>query len=124
MNSLPLSSAVALGDVLFIGGTTPADPQGNISPDWQVAEQTERVLLNLERVLQYYGRHLFDILFIQVYLSDLSYYQCFNEIYERIMSSPYPARKVTLMQFSNPNLKVELTGFANCSDKQPVFMPQ
>ena len=48
----PYSQAIRIGDFVFTSGQIPIDPQTGAFVEGGIAEQTERVLLNLSEVLK------------------------------------------------------------------------
>jgi len=77
----PYSHAVRAGDFLFVTGQMPNDPRtGQIVPGG-VAEQTHRVLQNLQIVLAGAGTTLDRVVFARVYLVNFADYAAMNAVY-------------------------------------------
>ena len=60
------------------------------TPD--IANQTERALLNLENILQKAGFSLSDVVKTTVYLTDMGDFEAMNRIYELRFDAPRPVR--------------------------------
>ena len=112
LKGLPLSSCVAAGDYLFIGGVTPADENNNINQEWGVTEQTERIFSKMVKILSEFNTDLSHIVFVQIYLRDINAAGEVNDIYQKIMPAPYPARKMFATEFLQKSMLVEFTGIA------------
>jgi 2-iminobutanoate/2-iminopropanoate deaminase len=77
----PDSHAVRAGDFLFVTGQMPNDPRtGRIVPGG-VAEQTHRVMQNLQTVLAGAGTSLDRVVFARVYLVNFADYAVMNGVY-------------------------------------------
>lgn len=87
----PYSQAVCAGDLVYISGQRPSDPATGVIPE-TFAEQANMVLGNLMRLLSAAGSSPAFTVKVNVYLSDLSYFDEFNTIYQRYFAPPYPAR--------------------------------
>lgn len=87
---LPFSSAVLVGDTLYIAGTTGVDP-ANKTP--LTAEQEARLVMNqVKQVVQQAGMSMDDIVSMQVFCTDLANYDTFNRVYASYFHGDYPAR--------------------------------
>ena len=87
----PFSAAVMAGDTLYVAGTTDTDPTTGKSPD-DPKEGARRVLDNVKRTVERAGLTMNDLVWVQVFTSDLSYYAAFNEVYRSYFTGPMPAR--------------------------------
>jgi 2-iminobutanoate/2-iminopropanoate deaminase len=85
------SAAIRAGDLLFVSGQVPKDPEtGQVDGD--VAQQTRQVLENLSAVLATAGATLADVVAVTVYLADIADWAHFNDVYAEIFHAPYPTR--------------------------------
>lgn len=82
----PFSAAVLAGDTLYVSGTTDggaADPKAG----------ARLVLDNIKAAVEKAGLTMDDLVWVQVFASDLSYYATFNEVYRTYFKGPdLPAR--------------------------------
>lgn len=77
--------------LVFTAGQVALDPAtGELTGG--VAQQTERVLRNLEAVLAGAGVTLADVVKTTVYLADMSDFQEMNQVYARFFPGSPPAR--------------------------------
>lgn len=87
----PYSHAVVAKGFVYVSGQGPADPATGRVPDG-FAAQIEQTLRNVETILKGAGASLHDVVKIGVYLSDLTRFAEFNEVYKRFFPDSPPAR--------------------------------
>lgn len=88
----PYSQAIKANGMVFVSGQIPIDPQTGQFVEGGVAEQTERVLLNLQAVLESAGSSLAQVVKTTVFLADMNDFAAMNEVYGRFFTSEPPAR--------------------------------
>jgi 2-iminobutanoate/2-iminopropanoate deaminase len=88
----PYSQAVTCGDLVFTAGQIALDPATMQIVDGGIAEQTERVLANLEAVLRAAGTDLGRVVKTTVFLQRMSDFAAMNEVYARRFGEHRPAR--------------------------------
>ena len=88
----PYSQAVQWGDVVFISGQIPLDPENGQLNNATFEDETNQVLDNLEAICQEAGSTLDNILKLTIYLTDLSKFDKVNSIMASRFSEPFPAR--------------------------------
>jgi 2-iminobutanoate/2-iminopropanoate deaminase len=89
----PYSQAVIAGNMIFVSGQIPMDPQtGNLIEDKDIKAQTRRVLLNLQGILEGAGVSLGNVVRTTVYLKDMSAFADFNSVYSEFFNVDPPAR--------------------------------
>lgn len=90
----PYSQAVRAGGFVFASGQIPLDPStGEMAGD-DFAVQARRALENLKQILAAAGCGLEKVVAVDVFLTDLSRFSAFNEIYAEFFSGNKPARAV------------------------------
>jgi 2-iminobutanoate/2-iminopropanoate deaminase len=77
---------------LYTAGQIPLDPASGKIVEGGIVEQTERVMQNLEEVLQASGASWADVVKTTVYLHDLAHFPTVNEVYGRWLNGSRPAR--------------------------------
>ncbi len=87
----PYSQAVVLENLVFTSGQIPLDPETGALVGDNVAEQTHRVCKNLEAVLTASGASLKSAIKTTCFLSDMSDFSAFNEVYAQYFTEK-PAR--------------------------------
>ncbi|MGH7562755.1 MAG: RidA family protein [Gemmatimonadales bacterium] len=88
----PYSQATVFGDLVFTAGQIALDPASMEIVDGGIAEQTERVLSNLEAVLTAAGSGFSGVLKTTVFLRDMADFAAMNEVYARRLGGHRPAR--------------------------------
>lgn len=88
----PFAHATAAGQTLYVTGQMPTDLEGRLVAGG-IAAQTERVLVNLARVLELVGGdRMRDVVAVRAFLRDWGDYARFNEVYERWFPERLPSR--------------------------------
>ena len=88
----PYSQAVMANGFLFSAGQIALDPATGQMVDGGVTGQTERVMENLQAVLESAGLSWTDVVKTTVYLHDMADFPKVNEIYGRWIGDARPAR--------------------------------
>ena len=88
----PYSQAVQWGDVVFISGQIPLNPENGQLNNTTFEDETNQVLDNLEAICQEAGGSLNNILKLTIYLTNLSKFDVVNSIMAARFSEPFPAR--------------------------------
>ena len=88
----PYSQAIRANGFIFLSGQTPIDPATQQLISGSIAEQTERVLRNLEAVLKQAGSSMSKVVRCGVFLKDMNDFAAMNEVYGSYFASPAPAR--------------------------------
>ncbi|MEM0268864.1 MAG: RidA family protein [Candidatus Korarchaeum sp.] len=88
----PYSQAVIAGDLVFLAGQIPIDPDTGEVVSGGIREQTRRVLENIKAVLEKAGCSFKDVVSVTVFLKDISHFNEFNEVYSEYFGDVRPAR--------------------------------
>ena len=88
----PYSQAIKAAGMVFISGQVAIDPATGNVISGGIAEQTERVLKNLEAILRAAGTGLEKVVKTNVYLKNMSEFAAMNEVYGKFWKSAPPAR--------------------------------
>ena len=89
---VPATPVVRAGDLLFVCGLPPFDPETGEVKRQPIERQITIVLDQLKRCLEAAGSSLSQVVKCNVYCTDDSYFGIFNEIYARYFPAPPPAR--------------------------------
>lgn len=100
------SPGIVTGNLVFVSGQGPLDPQTGQIVEGTVAEQTQLTLQNVERILKEAGCTLNDCVKTTVHLSDIADFGEFNKAYGQCFAKPYPTR--TTVQSGLNGIKVEI----------------
>ncbi len=105
---VPLSSAVKLGNLIFVSGTTP------FTTDYQVAKgdfrtQMRQIMENMKAVLEAAGSSLDKVVKVNVILTQISDFEAMNEIYRTYFKEGnYPARTTIEARLAGKDFLVEI----------------
>ena len=87
---LPFSSAVRIGDMLYLSGQMGFHDDGTLPEG--VEAQARRVLDNVGAVLEAAGLSLADVFHCTVMLADMTDWPAFNRVYLDYFTEPLPTR--------------------------------
>ena len=104
----PYSQAVTYGDLIYTAGQIALDPATTQIVEGGITEQTERVLSNLEAVLEAAGSSLSRVLKTTVFLQSMADFTAMNEVYARRFGSHRPARSTVAAAGLPRNVLVEI----------------
>ena len=107
----PYSQAIEAGDLVFCAGQIGTDPATGQLVEGLEA-QTERVLRNLDAVLDAAGCTLADVVKTTCFLADIEDFAAFNAVYATFMSDPPPARSTFQVAALPKGARVEVEAIA------------
>ena len=87
----PYSHAVVSGGFVFVSGQGPVDPETGAMPD-AFEDQVRQTLKNLQTILEAAGSSLDDVVKVNAYVTDLTRFAQFNEVYAEFFRHDPPAR--------------------------------
>jgi len=86
----PFSGAVQVGRTLYLSGDIGVDEAGKVPA---TAEAEAQLLLeNVQRTLKSAGYTMDDLVYVQVFCSDVTHYDAFNKVYRTFFQKEFPAR--------------------------------
>ena len=90
----PYSQAIAAkGELIFVAGQIPLSQTGEVIGVGDITAQTERVMTNIEAILQAAGADWHNVVKTTVFLSDLENFAALNRVYSQYFDeSTAPAR--------------------------------
>jgi len=89
--TLPFSDGVLVGDTLFLSGRIGIDPR-TMQAAADVSEEIRLMLDGVRTTLEAAGMTMDDLVYVQVYCTDLSLYDKFNAAYRKYFGKDLPAR--------------------------------
>lgn len=87
----PFSNAILAGDTLYIAGNIGLDPKTGKAPE-KIEDEIKFLFDGYKATLSAGGMTMDDLVYVQVYCTDLSYYDKFNAAYKTQFSKDFPAR--------------------------------
>lgn len=87
----PYSQAVACGNMVYLSGQLGSDPATGIIPE-DFAAQARQALSNLKAIVEAAGSSLERVVSVDVYLTEMTNFGAFNEVYAEFFPRHRPAR--------------------------------
>ena len=108
----PYSPAVICGEMIFVSGQVPIDPQSGkiVSDDFR--EQAEQIFANLKSVLERSGSSLDKIVKTTAFLTSMDDFGVLNEVYKKHFLKDRPARSCVEVCALPFGAKVEIEAIA------------
>jgi 2-iminobutanoate/2-iminopropanoate deaminase len=104
----PYSQAIVAGNLVFTSGQIPLDPKTQQMVEGDVRAQAERVMKNLEGVLEAAGCSFAQVVKTTIFLADLNDFAAVNEIYGKRFSGAPPARSTVQVAALPKGARVEI----------------
>ena len=103
----PYSQGLDLGNMVFVSGQIPVNPETGIIPE-DVEAQAHQSLTNLKNVLAAAGLGMENVVKTVVFLADLGDFAVVNRIYESYFKAPFPARSCVQVAAIPKGCKLEI----------------
>ncbi len=103
----PYSQAVLVDDTLYVSGNIPVNPATGDVADG-IVNQSKQAFENMKAVLNEAGMGFENVVKTTAFLTDLSNFATFNEIYASYFVAPYPARSCVEVGKLPKNVLVEV----------------
>lgn len=88
----PYSQAIEIDNTLYLAGQIGLDPASGKLVDGGIEKQTDRVMKNLQAVLDAAGYTFDNVVQTQVFVADLNDYKAMNDVYAKYFSDAPPSR--------------------------------
>lgn len=108
----PYSQAVDLGDFVFVSGQIPLDPASQQLVAGDIKAQTDRVLRNLQGILEAAGLTTANVVRTTVFLTDLGEFPQMNEVYATFFPKDPPARSTVQVSALPKGVRIEIDAIA------------
>jgi 2-iminobutanoate/2-iminopropanoate deaminase len=108
----PYSQAVWCGDLLFVSGQIPLDPESGVVSGTTIEEQARRAVANLLAILSSQGLGAGSLVKTTVFLTDMAHFPAFNRVYEGALGGIRPARSVVAVSGLPKNVLIEIEAVA------------
>ena len=109
------SQAIVHGDVVYVSGQLPIDPQTGEKRAGSIEEQTEQALRNLAEILSAANSDLTQVVKTTVYISDIDLWDRVNAVYSRFFGEHRPARAIVPTRELHFGFKIEIEAIAAVS---------
>jgi 2-iminobutanoate/2-iminopropanoate deaminase len=91
MKALPFSDGVLVGNTLYIAGHIGLDPKTG-TPPAGAEEEARMVMDGIKQTVELAGFTMDDVVSVQIFCTDLKFYDTFNSVYKTYFHGDYPAR--------------------------------
>jgi 2-iminobutanoate/2-iminopropanoate deaminase len=91
MKALPFSDGVLVGNTLYIAGHIGLDAKTGMPPA-SAEDEARLVMEGIKQTVELAGLTMDDVVSIQVFCTDLKFYDTFNGVYKTYFHGDYPAR--------------------------------
>ncbi len=108
----PYSLAAGAGNLLFVSGQIPLNPESGELVKGSVGEQARRCLQNLKIVLEGSGSSIEDVVKVGIFITDMGKFGELNEVYSEFFTANYPARAVVQVAGLPKGVDVEMEAVA------------
>jgi enamine deaminase RidA (YjgF/YER057c/UK114 family) len=110
------------GDYVYISAQGPHRPDGSISSDFSA--QLRQSLENVRRVVEAAGLTMDHVVYLQVYLEDVTHYRELNEVFASYFPHDPPARAVLgVARVPESPLQITAVAVRNVVDKRAISLP-
>ncbi len=89
-DALPFSGAVRVGDTLYLSGDIGLDENLKVPTD--VTAEVTLLMESIKKRLAEAGMTFDDLVYVQVFCSDVAHYDAFNAVYRTYFEREFPAR--------------------------------
>ncbi len=100
------SHAVIANGAVYVSGQVPRDPVTGTVPA-SFADQVRLAVRNVERILRGVGLELSDVVKVNAYLTDVSRFKEYNEVYREFFPNDPPARTTIGCQLVGVEVEVD-----------------
>ncbi|HEY6183135.1 MAG TPA: Rid family hydrolase [Terriglobales bacterium] len=108
---LPFSEGMLVGNTLYIAGHIGLDAKTDMPPA-SAEEEAKLVMDGIKQTVESAGLSMDDVVSMQVFCTDLKYYETFNTVYKTYFHGDYPARAFIGTDKLLRNGKFEVMGIA------------
>src|SRR5438067_4298606 len=109
----PYNHAVRIGDLLFCAGQIPLDPASGNLVSGDIKAQTQRVLENVQAILEDQKLGFANVVKSTVFLTNLADFAGMNEIYAKFFTGDFPARSTVQVAALPKGASVEIEVIAH-----------
>jgi len=114
---LPFSAAVVVGNTIYLAGQIGLDGKTNKPPE-KVEDEARLALEEIKKALAASGATMDDLVYVQVFCSDVAHYSAFNAVYRTYFKDKFPARAFVGSGKLLFNARFEVQGIAVKAGKQ------
>tara|TARA_B100000780_G_scaffold132904_1_gene93200 strand:- start:6466 stop:6846 length:381 start_codon:yes stop_codon:yes gene_type:complete len=106
------SQAVKAGELVFVSGCIPVNPETGVLEESNIEEATAQCLENVKQILQGAELGLGNIVKTSIFMIHTEDYAGMDATYARIVPQPYPAREAVFVTALPKNARIEISVIA------------
>ena len=110
----PYSSALKIGNLVFVSGQLPIDPVNGEIVEGEIEVQVKRSLENLKAVLESYSIGMENVVKTTIFLKDMNNFSRINKIYGEYFTGQFPARSCVEVSRLPKDADIEIEAIAFC----------
>ena len=108
----PYSQAVSSGNMLFVSGQIPLDPQTGDLITGNIEEETHRVMRNIQAILEAGGTDFSQVVKCSIFVKDLNDFSRINQVYGDYFPQQPPTRETVEVNRLPKDVNVEISCIA------------
>ena len=108
----PYSQAIGFGNLLFISGQIPVNPETGETIKGDIEDQTVQIMTNLNAILESAEMGLQDVVKTTIFLRKLEDYDRVNNVYKSYFKSNPPARSTVEVSRLPKDTDIEIEAIA------------
>ena len=112
----PYSQAVKVGNLVFVSGQVPIDPNKSAPVSGDIKEKTRRVLENIKAILEGAGLTLDHVVKTSIFLRNIGDFSNMNEVYATYFKTKPPARTTVQAGDLPSGMDIEIDAIAYKGD--------
>ncbi len=106
----PYSQAIRFGNIAFVSGQVPINPETNELVSDTIENETTQVLNNIGAILKEMGATFEDVLKVSVFVKDMGQYAQINGVYAQFFTGETPpARELVEVAKLPLNVNIEIS---------------
>jgi len=104
----PYSQAIKAGNMLFVSGQIPLNPETMTVIQGDIKAQTHQVMINLQAILKKASFTLEDVVKTTIFIKDMNDFADINDVYGLYFTNHKPARATVEVARLPKDVKVEI----------------
>lgn len=109
----PYSQGLRVGNLLFISGQLPLDPETGEFVSGGIESETHQVIKNIQVIVEAAGGDLSRIVKTTVFLKDMQNFESMNGVYAKYFGASPPARSAIQAAALPKNANIEIEAIAH-----------
>jgi len=110
----PYSPALKVGNLIFVSGQIPINPNTREMIEGDIEAKTRMVLENLKAILEPYFISLENVVKTTIFLKDMNNFARVNKVYGECFKEEFPARSCVEVSRLPKDAEIEIEAIAFC----------